>query len=184
MQNMLWSTLNVGLFIGLVYIFFRAARLVKQHIGWPAAVCFVAGLAVIASKPAGSLPGNENLLPGIPKNAPLGNASTLKLVSLGSTNDLNLLAEYYQQNGLVRPRGLYATVSGFWLGHTWQPVTGHLEQRGSQLHYTAVLTHNWNLLGIHVFSQTTDFTGFMPLKNAIQRNCLSHGFFGLRRFYS
>jgi len=167
MQNMLWSALNIGLFVGLVYIFFRAARLVKQHMGWLAAICFVIGLTPIAGKPANSPPSNENLLPGIPKNAPLGNASTLTLVPLGSSNDLNLLAEYHQQNGLIQPRGLYAFVSGFWLGHTWQPVTGQLEQRGSQLHYTAVSTHNWNLLGVPVFSQTTDFTGFMPLKNAI-----------------
>lgn len=167
MQNMLWSALNAGLFVGLVYIFFRAAKLVKQHIGWPAAVCFVVGLTVIASRPASSLLNNDNLLPGIPQNAPLGNASTLKLVPLGGSNNLNLLAEYHQQNGLVRPRGLYASVSGFWLGHTWQPVTGLLEQRGSQLYYNAVLTHSWNLLGVPVFSQTTDFTGFMPVKNAI-----------------
>jgi hypothetical protein len=169
MQNLLWSALNIGLFAGLVYIFFRAAKLVKQHIGWLAAVFFVLGLTIIAGRPASSssLPSNDNLLSGTPQNAPLGNASTLKLVHLGSNNDLNLLAEYHQQNGLVRPRGLYAFVSGFWLGHTWQPVTGMLEQRGSQLYYTAVLTHNWNLLGVHVFSQTTDFTGFMPIKNAL-----------------
>jgi hypothetical protein len=134
MQNLLWSALNIGLFVGLVYIFFRAAKLVKQHIGWPAAIFFVVGLTIIASRPASSVPGNNNLLLGIPKNAPLGNASTLKLVHLGSNNDLNLLAEYHQQNGLVRPRGLYASVSGFLLGHTWQPVTGLLEQRGSQLY--------------------------------------------------
>jgi hypothetical protein len=147
MQNMLWSALNVGLFIGLAYIFFRAAKLMKRHVGWPAVVFFVVGLTIITSRPAKSLTGNENLLPGIAKDAPLGNASTLKLVPLGGSNDLNLLTEYHQQNGLVRPRGLYAFVSGFWLGHTWQPVTGRLEQRGSQLYYIAVLTHNWNLLG-------------------------------------
>jgi hypothetical protein len=164
MQNMLWSALNVVLFAGLVYIFFRAAKLVKQHIGWPAAIFFVVGLTIIASRPSSAIPGNNNLLLGIPQNTPLGNASTLKLVHLGSNNDLNLLAEYHQQNGLVRPRGLYASVSGFLLGHTWQLVTGMLEQRGSQLQYTAVLTHNWNLLGMRVFSQTNDFTGFMPIK--------------------
>ncbi|HET9502358.1 MAG TPA: hypothetical protein VFO93_02370 [Hymenobacter sp.] len=167
MQNLLWSALNAGLFIGLVYLFFRAAKLVKQHMGWPATVFFVVGLTIIAGKPTSSLPGNENLLPSIPKDAPLGNASTLKLVSLGGSNNLNLLAEYHQQNGLVRPRGLYAFVSGFWLGHTWQPVTGRLEQRGSQLRYSAVLTHSWNLLGVPVFHQTTDFTGLIPIKNSI-----------------
>jgi hypothetical protein len=167
MQNLLWSALNVVLFAGLVYIFFRAAKLVKQHIGWPAVIFFVVGLTIIASRPSSALPGNDNLLPGIPPNAPLGNANTLKLVHLGSNNDINLLAEYHQQNGLVRPRGLYASVSGFLLGHTWQPVTGLLEQQGSQLHYTAILTHSWNLLGVRVFSQTTAFTGFMPIKRAI-----------------
>jgi len=167
MQNILWSTLNVVLFAGLVYVFFQAAKLVKQHIGWLAAVFFVIGLLFIANRPASSLPSNENLLPGIPKNAPLGNASTLKLIHLGSSNELNLLAEYHQNNGLVRPRGLYANVSGFLLGHTWQPITGLLEQRGSQLYYNAVLTHNWNLLGIRVFSQTTNFKGLMPVSAAL-----------------
>jgi hypothetical protein len=167
MQNLLWSAFNLVLFAGLVYIFFRAAKLVRQHIGWLATIFFGVGLTIIGSRPTSSASDNNNLLSNIPKNAPLGNASRLKLLPLGSNNALNLLAEYHEDNGHVRPRGLYASVSGFLLGHTWQPLTGALEQRGSQLHYIAVANHGWNLLGFQVFNQNTNFEGSMPAKAAL-----------------
>jgi len=164
MINLLWSALNLALWLSILYTFFRAARLVKQYIGMGTALFFGFGLLLIGcDKSPNQLTPPSNLLSSVPKDAPLGNASSHQAINLGGSNKLELRAEYYQENGKVRPRGLYATVSGFMVGHTWQPSGGFLEQSGRQLRYHTFLTHNWNLLGVQIFTQTEEFSGAIPM---------------------
>lgn len=168
MINILWSILNVALLLSMLYIFFRAAQLVKQYVGSGAALFFVFSLLLIgcAKSNKQSSSTTENMLFGIAKDAPLGNGSTIERIPLGGYNKLILLAEYHQNNGVVKPRGLYATVSGFLLGHTWRPIGGSLRQRNQQLHYTAVMHHAWGLLGMQVYSNMEQFTGEMLVSKA------------------
>ncbi|GGE97852.1 hypothetical protein [Hymenobacter cavernae] len=164
MTNLLWSALNLALVLGLLYTSFQATQLVRQHIGSGTALFFVFGLLLIGcGKSTKQQIASSNLLSHIPKDAPLGNASSHQAINLGGSNKLELRAEYYQENGKVRPRGLYATVSGFMVGHTWQPNGGFLEQSGRHLRYHTFLTHNWNLLGVQVFTQTEEFSGAMSM---------------------
>jgi len=167
MLNILWSALNVALLLSLLYIFFRAAVLVKRHIGLGAALFFGFGLLLIGCSKSGagaSVIPSANLLTTVPKDAPLANTSAVQHIDLGGTNKLILLTEYYTENGrITKPRGLYATVSGFMLGHTWEPLYGRLEKRGNRLYYMAAINHHWNLLGMRVLTQGgEEFEGFMP----------------------
>ena len=171
MLNLLWSFLNGAVLLSILYIFFRAAKLLKQHVSVGAALFFGFGLLLIGcSKLETGTPAaaSANLLTTAPLKAPIANASVLQHVALGGSNQLILLAEYYTENGrITKPRGFYATVSGFMLGHAWQPVTGFLEKRGNQLHYTAFINHHWSLLGVRVFTQGGElFEGVMlPAKH-------------------
>jgi hypothetical protein len=167
MLNVLWSALNIVVLLGCLYIFGRALILVRRHIGLMAALFFSFGLFLIGcGKSSTDAPATApvNLLTSVPSNAPLANASVVQHVALGGTNQLILLAEYYTENGrITKPRGLFATVSGFMLGHTWQPVTGFVEKRGDRLFYTAAINHHWSLLGVPVFTQGGEiFEGYMP----------------------
>ncbi|OGX83443.1 hypothetical protein BEN47_03930 [Hymenobacter lapidarius] len=153
--------------LSILYIFLQAAKLLRQHVGVGAALFFGFGLLLIGCSKSGTgtpNTGAANLLTTVPSNAPFANASALKQVALGGSNQLFLRADYYTENGrITKPRGLYAGVSGFMLGHTWQPVTGFLEKRGNQLHYTAIINHHWSLLGVRVFTQSGElFEGVMP----------------------
>ena len=134
---------------------------------------FGAGVLQLSSRPtAASLTSTAtgNLLTDTLPNAPLGNASAVQKVGLGS-NKLELLAEYYQSDTLVRPRGLYATVSGVVAGHRWKPLSGSLAPSGRQLRYSIVLQHDWLLLGTVLYSSQAEvFTGLMPAQSLASSN--------------
>lgn len=104
----------------------------------------------------------ENLLVGKRKDIPLGNGSSHQQVALGGSNTLHVLAEYYKQDNIIRPRGLFATVSGLTLGHRWQPLGGTLTQHRQQLRYELRLKHEWLLLGTPVYVTSTASTGLLP----------------------
>ena len=163
MLNLLWSVLNVVFFLGISYLFFRIARLVQQHMGVSTALLFVCGLLVVGCGRTSKLVTSpKNLLVNIPANAPLGNASATRHITLGGSNTLFLLAEYRVSNDIIVPRGLFVTVSGIMLGHRWEPTTGMLKQRGTQVYFWAVLNHQWLLLGTPVFTSSSEiFEGLM-----------------------
>ena len=165
MLNLLWSALNAVVFLGIGYLFFRAARLVQQHMGVSAALLFVGGLLTVScGRTSTPITAPKNLLVNIPANAPLGNAKATWHTALGGSNTLFLLAEYRVSNGLIIPRGLFATVSGITLGHRWEPTTGMLEQKGTQVQSLAVLNHQWLLLGTPVFTSSNEiFEGLMTV---------------------
>lgn len=164
MLNILWSLLNVVLLSSFLYVSFRAVKLLKQYVGVGSSLFFVFGLLTIgcsrSSEMSSKLPA-ENLLASKPKNIPLGNGSTHQRIDLGGSNTVFILAEYYKQDSIIRPRGLFATVSGLMLGHRWQPLGGMLIQRGQQLHYELTLVHNWHLLGVPVYVTSIDLTGLL-----------------------
>lgn len=165
MFNFIWSGLNVVLLLSFLYVFFRAAQLLRRHSGLGMALLFGLGLFVIGcgKTKRGTPAPVPNLLANAPAQSPVANSSAQQHIELGGTNTLFLLAEYNLTNGIIEPRGLYATVSGLMLGHEWEPVTGSLIQSGSQLHYIAVLNHRWSLLGLPVFTQSDEaFEGIMP----------------------
>ena len=169
---LLWSLLNLLVLLSVVYIFLKAAKLVRQHLGLAATLFFCFSLFLITgsgSRMNGtSATGSpKNLLSGIPEDTPLGNASSMHTIDLGM-NKMYLLAEYHAEQGLYRPRGLFVTMSGLTLGHNWQPIAGMLLQRGKQLHYDVVVLHDWNLLGIKMYTQSQQLDGMMPLSNPNQ----------------
>ena len=134
--------------------------------GLSAALFLCLGLLVISGKRSDLVTrftSNQNLLGTLPPGTPLGNASSLQSISLGVFfNKIQLLAEYWSQPGVLKPRGSYVTTAGFMLGHQWQPISGTLVQQGAHLRYTAVLRHEWMLLGSPVFSSLNEYTGLMP----------------------
>ncbi|RZL13382.1 MAG: hypothetical protein EOO62_08295 [Hymenobacter sp.] len=167
MSGFLWSGLNVLVVLALLYLFFRVIILVKQYLGTGVAVLFIFGLLLISCRPteAPALE-NINLLAGAAPTMLLGNASSRYSIPLGMGGQLQLLAEYQQEQQVVRPRGLYVLVSGLLIGHTWRPLVGRVKQAGQQLHYYVVMQHSWKLLRWTIFSEAREFEGLMPIAAA------------------
>ena len=162
MLNILWSAPNGLVLLGIFYILFRAAGLVRRHMGTGAALLFVLAVLLISSrrpaKPAGP---SKNLIAKVPKSGPISNAGAGQTIDLGGTNQLFLRAEYDSAGRTLTPNGLYAGVSGFMLGHDWEPLLGMLQPQGPQLRYWTVLNHHWLLLGTSVFTRGAEFEGLM-----------------------
>jgi hypothetical protein len=163
MLSLLWSALNALLLLGIIYILYRAAKLLKQHLGWGAALFFVFALLMISSRSSTNQSGPpQNLLSDASKSGPVANASAHQTIDLKGTNKLSLVAEYDSSNGKLVPRGLYATVSGFVFGHNWKPGLGMLQQQGTQLQYWVTMNHEWLLLNLPIFTQDgEEFQGTM-----------------------
>ncbi|UOQ98404.1 hypothetical protein MUN81_02700 [Hymenobacter sp. 5317J-9] len=162
MLNLLWSALNVVLLGFIFYILYRAARLVKQHMGNGALLGFVLALFVIGGRSAdASSEAPRNLL-AQPPQAPIGNASSQQEIALGGSNTLTLLSSYRSNNGHLEPLSLYTTVSGIVLGHRWKPIGGMLHEQGSRMQYEVTMQHEWRLLGMQVYGQIEEFRGVMP----------------------
>ena len=164
MLNIAWSLLNIAILIGILYTFSQAAKLLRQYVGLGSCLLFVFGLLIIgcgrsAEKTVGKPA--KNLLSSIPKDVPLGNAQSSQTVDLGGSNTLFVIAEYTKQGKVIRPRGLFATVSGLTAGHHWEPVAGMLNQRGSHLSYELSLRHEWHLLGVRVYVTSSNFSGIL-----------------------
>ena len=102
------------------------------------------------------------MLGALPPGTPLGNSSSIQTISLGGFNKIQLLAEYWTNQGVVKPRGLYMAIAGSTLGHRWKSVDGALTPEGVRLRYIAILRHEWLLLGQPVFASVDEYTGIMP----------------------
>ena len=165
MQHILWSGLNLAVLGGLLYIFYRAAKLVWQHIGRGAALVFGLALLLLGSRQGSAvLPtGQHNLLAGILAGTPLGNASSTCRFAAGQGTTLALLAEYHNQSGQVRPRGLFLITTKRLPGHTYEPLAGHLVQQGQHLRYEVWVLHHWNLLGATFYQNDEHYAGLMPI---------------------
>ncbi|MDO7850026.1 hypothetical protein [Hymenobacter convexus] len=168
MLNLLWSALNVLVLLGIVYILFRAAKLVRQHLGRGALLLFVLAVLVISRRSANPTGPVKNLLARASTHGLFSNAGANQTVDLGGSNRLFLRAEYDSSHNSLKPNGLYASISGFTLGHRWEPVMGTLQPHGTQLRYWAVLNHHWLLLGTPVLTSSgEEFEGLMNTQPAI-----------------
>ncbi|MBJ6108849.1 hypothetical protein JAO73_07510 [Hymenobacter sp. BT523] len=162
MLNLLWSALNAVLLVLVFYSLYRAAKLVKQHLGTGALLGFLLALFIIGGRSAdASSEAPRNLL-ARPAQPPLGNASSQQQIALGGSNTLTLLCSYRSNNGHLEPLSLYATVSGIVLGHRWKPIGGMLHEQGSRMQYEVTMQHEWRLLGMQVYGQIEEFRGVMP----------------------
>ena len=158
------------LLLGVCGLLFRAVQRVWQQVGWGAALLLVLALLLLSQRSASPTGPAKNLLAQAPEHRHAANARTTKIINLGGTNELFLLAEYDARGDTLAPYGLYATVSGVVLGHQWAPSLGMLQQEGQQLHYWAVLHHNWLLLGTPVFTSSEEvFEGLMKPDQPLAR---------------
>lgn len=164
MLLILWSLLNLVVLLSLLYFFGRAVVLLYKHVGLGAALFFGLGMLTVGWGRSGpeDTNGQQNMLGALPPGTPLGNGSSIQTIPLGGFNKIQLLAEYWADQGVAKPRGLYMAIAGFTLGHRWQPVDGALVSEGARLRYTAVLRHDWLLLGQPVFASLNEYTGIMP----------------------
>ncbi|RSK51160.1 hypothetical protein [Hymenobacter rigui] len=162
MLTLLWTILNVILLVCVVFAWFKVLILLRRQLGLGLALLFLMSLSVKSSQePEGNIP---NLLAPANNGQPLGNWSQSTTVTLNPNNKLHLIFEGTRTDSSFVVSGLYPTISGLMLGHTWKPLGGTANVQQHQVAYDVILLHQWKLLGIPLYTSSGEYKNRFPVQ--------------------
>lgn len=174
MLYLLWSLLNIGLFICFVFICFNATKLLRAKSGIFASVIFVFGLLSFIGNP-----NNENKEPNsnqikswdfISKDSVNNNESYFVSVDLENTlvSKYTLGIQYGKdmlgQNNI--PISSYSSTTGLISGLNWKPVSIIVNRTNdnNKFDYSVYGVIEWKLLGAKLYSQPRNYKGSVLIK--------------------
>lgn len=176
MLYMLWGFLNLGLLVFFVSICFRAAKLIREHIGLFASIVFVFGLlsfvGTSVDKDETGIRVNNQVKKWTFKSKSEIIPDTWKYVSIPIDktpwlSSVDLGVAYGHEKLSMKPIPLEATstTSGFVNGHRWRPIaiTVNLTATLEQLTYHVDGLLEWNLLGTTIYVQHKTYSGFIEI---------------------
>lgn len=161
-----WTVFNVLLVILIIYAWFRVLAVLRRQIGVGLAALFLLSLSAFRGVTSSTKPA-DNLIAYKERTRPLGNWAKHFSIPINSLTGLGLRLEGQQEQGAVRPTGFYATISGLFLGHDWEPITGSVNMRNSTLSYYVLLSHKWKLLGMPLYTSIEEFEGTVSTPSGI-----------------
>ena len=170
MVQLLWSILNIGIFIFFIVVSVKATKLVREKMGILAALVLVFGLLSFISRKADA----PNLEPG---------SSTLRTWKFVTDirpyiNDINKIDIVFDNNiisksvvsvrygkdtqtGLVKPLKAHTYIKGLVAGTSWRPVSVQVSPTAvpNEFIYEVNGVVEWKLLGTTIISQAKEWTG-------------------------
>ena len=164
MITLLWTALNVVLFILFLYAWVRVIKVLQREIGLGFALIFALGL--LSSK--GSNPGvdsNRNLLASAKPQQEIGNWGTTQRLPMNRHNQLTVRIEAQRTDSTTRPLGLYTGVSGLLAGHNWKPIGGLINSEDHKLYYQVHMLHEWKLLSLTLYTSSEEYAGDVAVAN-------------------
>lgn len=176
MLYILWSLLNIGLFLFFIITSFRATKLIKERFGLFAALIFVFGLLSFINNPNNN---QENHEPNSNKlrtwkfdfdDAPELNSTDYLDIELEKTiiSKYELGIEYGKagQTQHIIPISANSRTTGFISGTNWKPSSIIVNKTGdnNRLDYSVSGIVEWRLLGLTVYSQPKEYKGSALIK--------------------
>jgi hypothetical protein len=164
MSFLLWSCLNAVFSLLFFYAGWKVIVALRQKIGLLYTTIFALGMLTSASKPAASPPSTDLLHPKNPAAgavqplAPINTVSTTKR-PLGPSCTLNLITYSGRRSGQHIPQTLHASVDGLVMGHSWEPMYGHVIPQDRGWKYLVTFKHEWKLLSYVVVTSFEDCEG-------------------------
>jgi hypothetical protein len=176
MIYLLWSLLNIALFLCFIAICFKVTKIVREKLGLLASGIFVLGLLSFIGN---SNNDNENKEPNS------NNIKTWKFVSEDSvkndeiyTLEINLektpIAKYDlgirygkdRQSQINVPISAYSSTIGFISGTNWRPISivVNTTNDNNKFYYFVAGILEWKLLGSSIYSEQKDFKGIAITK--------------------
>ena len=174
MLYLLWSLLNIGLFIFFVFICFNATILLREKLGIFASIIFVFGLLSFIGNP-----NNDNKEP---------NSNQIKTWKFISEDSLKSTESYFLsidlENSLVSkytlgikygkdkqgqnniPISSYSSTTGLISGINWKPVSIIVNRTNdnNKFDYSVYGVIEWKLLGAKLYSQPRNYKGSALIK--------------------
>lgn len=168
MVALLWSIFNVLVLLLVLYAWVRVLLVLRREIGWGLTLVFALGLLLQGGSygSPGPVSKAKNLLEPEPGYGKPANWSAQRSTTLTPLHQLTITANGQRTASEVQPMGLYTSVSGWMLGHNWQPFAGMAYRADNGLAYTVVLLHEWKLLGARLYVSSEEYTGTLPVAPA------------------
>lgn len=174
MIYLLWSLLNIGLFLFFLVICFNATKLIREKFGLFASLVFVFGLLSFIGKSShdDNKQANSNQIKTwelTPESSINQNRTHLLTHSLGKTMvSETLLGIKFGQDSLGRknvPISAWSSRAGFNAGINWSPSVIVVERESdTKLAYSVIGIDKWDLLGVTIYSQPKEYKGIVVTK--------------------
>lgn len=171
MTYLLWTLMNIALFIFFLVICFRATKLVKEKIGPFAALIFVIGLFAFANKKEDNQDtfvrnlNDQTSFVAVQNSASMQTANFSAHETLasyaGSALTMNVFFAADSSGSRKIAQKVYFSINGFVGGHRWEPLSVQITPNASvdTFRYEVRSLLKWNLLGITLYTQQKDFSG-------------------------
>lgn len=176
MTYLLWSLLNIGLFLFFIVICFKATKLIREKIGIFASIIFVFGLLSFIGHSNNDNDNNEPNSNQIKtwkfvSEDPLSRNATYSLEidlekTLVSKYELGIKYGKDNQGQMNIPISAYSSTTGFISGTNWKPVSIIVNRTSdnNKFEYFVDGVVEWKLLGATIYSQLKDYKGIALLK--------------------
>lgn len=176
MLYLLWGLLNIGLFILLLVICFKATKLLREKIGLIASVIIVFGLLAFVGhlkRDIYNIGPNSNrtkIWNFVSDDSINRNATFFVKIDLEKT----IVLKYYlgikygkdKLEQLNTPIDAYSLLSGFVSGKKWIPVSIVISKTddNNKFQYFVSGIVEWNLIGATIYTQSKDFKGIATIE--------------------
>ncbi|MCC6761540.1 MAG: hypothetical protein IT252_10000 [Chitinophagaceae bacterium] len=176
MIYLLWSLLNIGIFIFFIATCFKATKLVREKLGLFASIIFVFGLLSFIGNSSND---NDNKEPNsnhiktwkfVSEDSLKSNDSYLLDIDLEKT----LIAKYYlgikygkdKQGRINVPISAYSSANGFISGTNWKPISiiVNTTDDNNKFEYSVDGVVEWKLLGATIYSELKEYKGIAMTK--------------------
>lgn len=174
MIQLLWTILNLGLFIYFIVICFKAVKLVHENLGRSSSIILVVGLFSFmcnTGKDYSNADGSakDKTWEFIPKDSLENNNSKLFEIELEKTLiathkiGISYIDKYKGQSKV--PIRAFSMFSGFQGGVDWSLTEVSVKKLDeTKLEYSASTKTAWKLLGISVFTQYKPYHNIVEMK--------------------
>ena len=169
MIQLLWGLLNIGLFLFFIVTCVKASRLVRDNIGYVAAIVFVFGLLSFMGNKNSNL-NQKSSWDFAPKDSlitDMNSSLNIKLEeTMLTTLSLDISYGHHKTNQQNIPISAYSTLYGFMSGLNWKPVSISVYKTAdnTKFQYYVVGVLEWQLIGATIYSQPKNYEGIAVTK--------------------
>ena len=169
MIQLLWGLLNIGLFLFFIVTCIKASRLVRDNIGYLAAVVFVFGLLSFMGNKDSNLK-QQSSWEFASKDSlitDMNSSINIKLEeTILTTLSLDILYGHHKTDQQNIPISAYSTLTGFMSGLNWKPISISVYKTADNTKFQYYLNGilEWKLIGVSIYSQLKNHEGIALTK--------------------
>ncbi len=166
MLYLLWAIINIALFFTFIFLCYHAVKLLREKLGWWAAIIFTIGLLSLSKKDRGTT--TTKSWSFISKDSVQQNSTDLLQIEIDRSwfRQYSLGVLYGKINKINTPINAYSTITGLSMGTYWEPISILVSSTddNSKFKYEVIGEEKWKLLFFTVFSQAETYKGFIDLE--------------------